>query len=102
MKSEISDAVWVSQTLRLVQALLGTISENFRMVAISHDGNVWRLLFVLAEERADDREEIVDVGHEFEALQDVPIAYEIDVAVTDRPIAWPDSYVRVVYRRREI
>lgn len=56
----------------------------------------------MAEERADDREEIVDVGHEFEALQDAPIAYEIDVAVTDGPIAWPDSCVRVVYRRREI
>lgn len=102
MKSEISDAVWVSQTLRLVQALLGAISENFRMVAISCDGNVWHLLFILAEERADDREEIADVGYDFEALQDAPIPYEIEVAVTDGTIAWPDSSVRVVYRRREI
>ena len=101
MKTEISDDIWVVQTLRLVQALLGAISENFRMVALSNDGHSWRLIFVLAAECAEDREEIDDVACEFEALQEAAIAYKIDVMVNDESLAWPSAPVRVVYRRRE-
>lgn len=101
MKSEIENDVWVIQTLRLVQALLGAISDNFRMVGLSHEGGTWVLIFVLFEDNADDREEIEDVGYEFEALQEESINYVVNVLVTNAPLVWPDDPVRVVYRKRE-
>ncbi|MCC7716703.1 hypothetical protein [Janthinobacterium lividum] len=101
MNTEIANDIWCIQTLRLVQALLGAISSNFRTVGLSHDGSSWLLIFVLAEDNAIDREEIEDIACEFEALQEASITYVIDVVVTKAPIDWPSESVRVVYRRRE-
>jgi hypothetical protein len=101
MMTKFSDDIWVIQTLRLVQALLGAVSENFRMVCLSHDGASWRLIFVLHEDNAEDREEIADVACEFEALQDSPTEYLVEVIVTSQQLEWPVAPVRVVYRRRE-
>lgn len=101
MNTESTNDVWAVQTLRLVQALLGAISRNFRMVAIAHDLNLWKLMFVLEEDLVEDREEIEDIAVEFEALQEKPIAYEVAVSVSKNPMEWPPLSVRVVYRRRE-
>ena len=102
MKIEPTNDVWAVQTLRLVQALLGAISPNFRMVAIAHDGHRWKLMFVLEEDLVEDRQEIEDIAVEFEALQEKPIAYEVTVSVVTSRIEWPPQSVRVVYRRREV
>lgn len=102
MKIEPTNDVWAVQTLRLVQAMLGAVSPNFRMVAIAHDGHRWKLMFVLEEDRVEDRQEIEDIAVEFEALQEKPIAYEVTVSVVTRQIEWPPQSVRVVYRRREV
>ena len=98
MKDEIEYSIWVTQTLRLVQALLGAISQNFRMVALSNENQVWRLIFVLASESPEDRDEIDDVASEFKALQDAAINYKIEVIVSKEPIAM----LRVVYIQCEL
>ncbi|MYM27948.1 hypothetical protein GTP58_06400 [Duganella sp. CY15W] len=101
MKYEFTDQIWVIQTLRIVQSLLGAVSENFRLVGLSNDGNAWILIFILSEESEEDREEIADVCCQFEALQEGPIAYSVDIVVSQDPIPWPNEPVRVVFRRRE-
>src|SRR5688572_6544281 len=73
------------QVLRLVQAMLGALSPNFKAVFIScGDGVVLR--FVLGEDRAEDREEVDDIVLEFEALQDGAINVDADIVVSDRPV----------------
>jgi hypothetical protein len=101
MKNEITINDWYVQLAHLVQALLGSISSNFRMVALSHDGVLWHLIFVIELDNNEDREEIEDIGFEFSALQDTNVDYIIDLIVSGDPIPWPEESVRVVFRRRE-
>jgi hypothetical protein len=51
-----------------VQALLGTISPNFRLVALGNLGGRWQLRFVLEHESLEDREEIEDIGSLLESM----------------------------------
>ena len=101
MTSSPDLATWNSVLLSLVQALYGVISPNFRMVAVDHDPDGWRFIFVLEHEDETDREEIDDVLGEFHALQTHPVACKNDVRVTADPLEWPRPPIRVVYRRRE-
>ena len=89
------------QALCLVQALLGVISPNFRMVSISAVDGGFKIRFLLAKECDEDREEIEDAESEFEALQSRRIEYEFEVVVSEDPIDLPDGMSMVVYRRRE-
>ena len=52
------------------------------MVTVAHDGNLWKLMFVLDENLGEDREEVEDIAVEFEALQEKPVAYDATVSVT--------------------
>jgi hypothetical protein len=88
--------------LRLVQALLGAVSANFRMVALSRNGDIWKLSFVLESEDAADREEINDIVSEFDALQDHFVEHEVEIVVSAQPIPWPEPPARVIFRRREV
>jgi hypothetical protein len=101
MINQVSLDTWNQCTLALMQALLGAVSPNFRMVTLANDGGVWKLQFVLQSESGADREEIEDVASEFEALQGSVVRYEVDITITADPIAWPPPPTRVVYRRRE-
>lgn len=103
MSNEISLEVMNRQVLSLMQALLGAISPNFRMVMLEYNNEVWRLLFILEQDKPDDRAEIDDISTEFEALQEKGIEYEVIIDITDKDIPWPThSFTkRVVYRRRE-
>ncbi|GEM_PF-6754368 len=85
---------------RLMQALLGVISPNFRMVYISNTQKVC-ITVILEKESAEDREEIQDMATEFEALQPKSIDYDIVIKVDSRDINWPDDESIVVYKRRE-
>ncbi|MDW6092468.1 hypothetical protein SBX64_07915 [Vibrio rhizosphaerae] len=89
------------QSLILMQALLGVISANFRMVYISKNNGCVTVTIVLESENDDDFEEIEDLKSEFEALQDSPIDYDFMVKVTDKELFWPDGNTIVVFRRRE-
>ena len=97
----ISIETQMIQTLRLVQALRGAVSPNFRMVALAYENCKWRLIFILEEQNPEDVDEIEEIGFEFTALQETTINHEIDLTVTKEAIPWPDGSIRVVYRRRE-
>lgn len=102
MKAELPTLEqWNLLTLSLVQAMLGAISPNFRLVAVSNTAGVWQLLFILESESEEDRDEISDIATELEALQDAAIRYELEIRVTSEPFTLPSPPARVVYRRRE-
>lgn len=93
--------IWNRMSMALVQAMVGAISGNFRQVTLSRTGDRWRLGFVLAEDSEEDREEIDDIGTEFEALQDGAVDYELSVVVSRDDLGFPDPPGRVLFRRRE-
>jgi hypothetical protein len=99
--SPATPEAWNLMVLSLVQALLGAVSPNMRMVYLGRGESRWRLVFVLERDDAEDREEASDVATEFEALQARPIDYELQVIVSSDDLEWPDPPSRVVYRRRE-
>lgn len=94
-------AEWNLETVNVTQALLGSISPNYRMVTMNHDGREWVFSFVLDHEDAEDREEIEDFPTEWEALKDRPTPCRIVVLIESGVLPWPSPPTRVVYRRRE-
>jgi hypothetical protein len=94
-------ADWNLQTVHVTQALLGSISPNYRMITMDHDGREWVFSFVLDHEDAEDREEIDDFALEWEILQGRPTPCRIVVLIETGVLAWPSPPTRVVYRRRE-
>jgi len=90
-----------NMVLSLVQALCGAISPNFRMVTLCLDGETWLITFFIEFDNADDREEIVDVVAEFEALQSAMIRLNFSVIVSTEDLIWPEFPARVVFRRKE-
>ncbi|WP_213883107.1 hypothetical protein [Pseudomonas mosselii] len=52
---------WNYQVLMLVQALVGAISPNFRMVAISLEDGEWVTRFYLEEYDEEDIDEVEEV-----------------------------------------
>ena len=92
---------WNHQALMLVQALLGAVSPNFRMVVLDHEGTRWKLSFVLEKDQAEDRAEIEDIASEFATLQDKRIDFETEVNVAAGALPWPSPPARVLFRRRE-
>lgn len=89
------------QALMLMQALLGAISPNFRLVSISEIEKRIIIRIVLENESEDDREEIDDLTAEFEALQSCHVDFEINVEITKKDLEWPDEFTIVVFRRKE-
>ncbi len=92
-------------TVMLMQALLGALSTNFRMVALSLDGPIWKLQFVLQSESTEDLEEIEDIAGEFSglllALNRKDLKFEVDTLVSNDRIEFPEPPARVVFRRKE-
>ena len=90
------------QALILMQALLGVISSNFRIVWVALENEIVIINIVLEKDLESDVEEIEDFKGEFEALQISNINYEVRVIVSSLDIDWPDpSTSIVVYKRRE-
>ena len=89
------------QALMLMQAMLGVISPNFRMISITMLAGTIQIKVVLECESEEDREELEDCQSEFEALQSEQINYDFEVVVYDGDIEWPSEPAIVIYRRRE-
>lgn len=89
--------------LCLVQALLGAVSSNFRLVSISQRANGIVVQIVLATHSDEDIEEIDDLITEYEALQSCPEPFEFEWTVSEEPITLepPNASTIVVVRRRE-
>ncbi|WP_266160579.1 hypothetical protein [Dyella silvatica] len=94
--------VWNGRVISLMQALLGTISPNYRMVSILYENDVWILRFVLEVQDEVDLDEINDTGAEFEAFEGSDFDYQIRVEVFSGLLMMPSYPERVVYRRREV
>ncbi len=69
MSSQPTLEEWNFQVLMLIQALVGAISANFRMIALLWDGDEWVLRFYLEESNEEDVEEIEDVVCQYTAYQ---------------------------------
>lgn len=95
-------AEWNSAVISLVQAMIGAVSANFRMVALQRAGDVWHVKYWLEAESAVDRGEIEDIDFEFaNFMNDALTSFEI--AVTgDEVLLLPDPPTRTVFRRREL
>lgn len=95
----------------LVQALVGVISNNFRMVTLSFDGECWIVEARLLCEDETDREEFDDAIDEFSIfLEDVrsDLSRQADkkvvgkIVVGNEPLTCPVSAdKRVVFWKRE-
>jgi len=90
-----------AQVLNLVQALMGAVSVNMRAISLEWEKKGGRLHFILERDDPEDREEIADIGFEFEALQAGPIKLELMVTVDDKELPVMTLPGRQVYRRRE-
>ena len=90
-----------SQALRLIQALVGAVSKNFRRVTLEVEESRISLWFLLEHESSADREEIDDIVFEYEALQDGYVDIEVNVLVDQRDVADIDLPGRAVFGRRE-
>lgn len=94
-------------TVMLVQALWGTISPNFRLVAIELTGAIWQMIFILEKEDIRDREEIEDIVGEFDGLllslnNEGTHKFTATVSVNNKELPILDhSSWRLVYRRKE-
>lgn len=91
-----------TQVLNLIQAMIGAVSPNLRRVTLEVlkplDIRIW---FLLEQDLADDREEIDDIGFEFEALQESGIKLDIEIIVDNRPISHLKIPGRTVFGRKE-
>ncbi len=89
------------QSLILMQALLGVISANFRMIYLQQESGKVIVTIILESENENDFEEIEDLKSEFEALQESPVDYDFVVKVADTDLSWPDDNTVVIFKRRE-
>jgi len=89
--------------LCLMQALIGVISNNFRMVSISRHVERIDVQIILSAFCDEDNEEIDDLKTEFEALYSGPIDYEIETIISQEPIILecPNASTIIVFKRRE-
>lgn len=86
-----------------MQALLGVVSSNFRLVEITCLDQRIVVKVVLAAQCDEDLEEIDDLVSEFEALLDRNREVVVEVVFSEGPIVLgPPSPSRLtVFRRRE-
>ncbi|MBR9801286.1 hypothetical protein GYB59_06125 [bacterium] len=101
----MSDSITELQrdALCLTQALLGVISQNFRMVSVTRQGTSLTIQILLAIHCDEDIQEIEDLKTEFEALLPGPVDFNVEVVSSQQPIILepPSVSTIVVFRRRE-
>src|SRR5689334_14328291 len=90
-----------TQVLNLVQAMLGSITPNFRYVFLKCTPAGVLLHFLLEHENSEDRKEIDEIVFEFEALQLQFIEVEVVVSVDTRALDALNIPDRTVYGRKE-
>ena len=83
----------------LMQALVGIISDNFRMVTLKIAESVCEINVVLSKHDDEDEEEIVDLADELSILSNLRCHSKF--VVSDDPIDLPSPPIRVIFRRKE-
>ncbi|MCP8463128.1 hypothetical protein NK553_04125 [Pseudomonas sp. ZM23] len=101
MSSDLSLEEWNFQVIMLVQALVGAISKNFRMVALCYNEPDWILSFYLEKDFDEDLEEIEDIVCQYTAYQDIGLRCKYEIVIGAQSLPAFSDVGRVVYRRRE-
>lgn len=92
---------WNFQVLMLVQALIGAISPNFRMVTLDSSGGDWVIKFYLEKNIDEDLEEIEEVFCQYTAYQNKTLDCRHEIIVGLERLPGASDVGRVIYRRRE-
>ena len=92
-----------TDALCVTQALLGVISQNFRMVSVTREEQRVVVRILLACENGEDIEEIDDLKTELEACFPGSVEIDVKVAVSEEPLILdpPSESTIVVFKRRE-
>ena len=95
----------------LVQAMIGSVSPNFRMIELAFENGKWVIRVTLASESQADREEVDEICDEMSVFLDgvrgriSDAAYSeitADIVVSQAVIyIKPQQETRLVFRRRE-
>lgn len=96
-----ADSVWHERVLHLGQALLGTVTSNFRKVELQYDRGKWILFFVLERDDSSDREEIADLALEWVGLHTHPLEFEVDIIVSNERMKRTAGPHWTVFLRKE-
>ena len=91
---------WNFQVLMLVQAMLGGVTPNFRMVVLSREDDVWVVRFYLERNIEDDIYEIEDIICQYTAYQDSNLKCMSEILVGHEDLPGLSEADRVVYRRK--
>ena len=63
---------WLWAEVMCVQAIIGSVSQNFRQIILSYEGDEWIISVTLEKSNDDDLEEVSDIVDEFSAfLEDI-------------------------------
>ncbi|NMX73024.1 hypothetical protein HBO23_16355 [Pseudomonas sp. WS 5532] len=92
---------WNFQVLMLVQAMLGAVTPNFRMVVLSCEVDVWVIRFYLEKNIEDDIAEIEDIICQYAAYQDSSLQCKSEILVGNENLPSFSEGNRAVYRRKE-
>jgi len=85
--------------LDLLQAMIGSISNNFRASWIKvKDGNL-EVFFLLEEDNQKDREEIEEIIFEFEALQDKVVDVTSHIIINEKKWS-PPPETRIIFAKK--
>jgi hypothetical protein len=90
-----------AEVLKLVQAMLGSITRNFRAVFLKCKDNETDLYFVLECDNFEDQEEISEIVFRFESMQSLAIGVNSMIIINDKPLIELDISARMVYARKE-
>jgi hypothetical protein len=108
MAAKPSPEAWNDQVLLINQALLGSISTNFRMVSLDVEwdafGYLWVIRFYLEEEVEEDLDEIVEeILFQYFEWQDYSLRARDEIVIGKQrlPRIRDEDLTRVVFRRRE-
>lgn len=101
MNAEAELNVWNFQVLMLVQAMLGAVTPNFRMVVLSYEDDVWVIRFYLEEKIEDDIGEVEDIICQYTAYQNSDLKCTSEILVGNEDLPSLSEAERVVYRRKE-
>lgn len=101
MNAEAELKAWIFQVLMLVQAMLGAVTPNFRMVVLSCKDDVWVIRSYFEESIEDDIGEVEDVICQYTAYQGLDLKCRSEIFVGNKDLPGLCQAERVVYRRKE-
>lgn len=101
MNMTVELGAWNFQVLMLIQAMLGAVTPNFRMVVLSREDDVWVIKFYLEKNIEDDVDEVEDIICQYTAYQVSDLKCKSEVLIGNEKLPGLSETERAVYRRKE-